>query len=139
MREYYKQRFFWIFHYTSKNFFYCLAKTLCVVVGLPIYLVAFVGEMVLAAVNMLFCWIPILNVVVMTLCKALTTLLGLTFYICILTDLKNYKQAIGQTLSYDIADIHEEKTEPQPEGQAEPQPEPRQLDDGSSADSPKQP
>ncbi len=104
MKEYYKQRWFWIFNYTSKNFGYCLLKTLCLIVGLPIYSVMFVVEMILTAINMIFSWIPILNVVVLVICKALMNAVGSTFYICILTDLKAYKKATSQELEYEVVD-----------------------------------
>ena len=59
MKEYYSERFNWIFKYTSKSFFYCLAKTLCITIGLPIYCVMVAVEMVLTFVNMIFAWFPI--------------------------------------------------------------------------------
>lgn len=93
MKEYYLDRFRWIFNYTGKGFWYCLGKTLCLIVGVPIYAVSFVLEMTFTLVNMIFSWIPVLNVVVMTLCKALMWLFGWTFYLCILTDLKAYREA----------------------------------------------
>lgn len=104
MKEYYQQRFHWIFRYTSKNFWYCIAKTLCIVVGLPIYSVMFLVEMALTLVNMLFCWIPVLNVVVTVVCKALMSLIGWTFYICILPDIKQYRQATAEEIQYDVSD-----------------------------------
>lgn len=113
MKEYYQQRLYWIFNYTKKNFWYCLAKTLCLIVGVPIYAVMFCVEMVLTAINMIFSWIPVLNVVVMVLCKALITAAGSTFYICILTDLKEYKSAMSQDIEYEVrdADDGEQPTE----------------------------
>lgn len=93
MKEYYLQRLHWIFNYTGKKWWYCIVKTLCLVVGVPIYAVSFAVEMVLTAINMIFSWIPILNVVVTVICKALITVFGATFYICILPDIKKYKQA----------------------------------------------
>ncbi len=107
MKEYYKQRFYWIFNYTSKNFWYCLAKTLCIVVGLPIYAVMFVVEMCLTLVNLIFSWIPVLNVVVMVICKILMTVVGSTFYICILTDIKKYLESNENKIEYDVADENE--------------------------------
>ncbi len=104
MKEYYQQRFHWIFRYTSKIFWYCIAKTLCIVVGLPIYSVMFLVEMALTLVNMLFCWIPVLNVVVTVVCKALMSLVGWTFYICILPDIKQYRQATAEEVQYDVSD-----------------------------------
>ncbi len=113
MKEYYQQRFHWIFRYTSKNFWYCIAKTLCIVVGLPIYSVMFLVEMALTLVNMLFCWIPVLNVVVTVVCKALMSLIGWTFYICILPDIKQYRQATAEEIQYDVSDADADASEEQ--------------------------
>ena len=107
MKEYYQQRLYWIFHYGSKNFGYCLLKTLCLIVGVPIYAVCFVLEMVLTAINMIFSWIPILNVVVMVICKCLIIVFGSTFYLCILPDLKQYKAATANEVEYEVADAEE--------------------------------
>ena len=106
MKEYYSERFHWIFNYTKKDFGYCLLKTLCVIVGLPIYAVSFVVEMIFTAINMIFCWIPILNVLVMLICKAMVWLFGLTFYINILPDLKEYNAT--HTVAYDVVDAEDE-------------------------------
>lgn len=113
MKEYYQQRFHWIFRYTSKNFWYCIAKTLCIVVGLPIYSVMFLVEMALTLVNMLFCWIPVLNVVVTVVCKASMSLIGWTFYICILPDIKQYRQATAEEIQYDVSDADADASEEQ--------------------------
>lgn len=113
MKEYYQQRFHWIFRYTSKNFWYCIAKTLCIVVGLPIYSVMFLVEMALTLVNMLFCWIPVLNVVVTVVCKTLMSLVGWTFYICILPDIKQYRQATAEEIQYDVSDADADASEEQ--------------------------
>lgn len=105
MKEYYLTRLHWIFNYTNKKWWYYIVKTLCLIVGVPIYAVSFVVEMLLTAINMLFCWIPILNVVVMVICKALITVFGATFYICILPDIKQYKAATKDEVSYDVVDV----------------------------------
>ena len=108
MKEYYLERLHWIFNYTSKKFFYCLLKTLCLVVGIPIYVVAFVIEMVFTAINMIFCWIPILGVVITVICKSIVWLFGNTFYINILTDLKAYKKAHVHVVEYEVEDAQDE-------------------------------
>ena len=112
MKEYYLERLHWIFNYTKKDFLYCLLKTLCLVVGVPIYAVAFAIEMVFTAINMIFSWIPILNVVVMVICKAIVWLFGLTFYINILTDLKAYRAA--HAVQYEVEDT----SDATPDGEA---------------------
>ena len=93
MKEYYSERFNWIFKYTSKSFFYCLAKTLCITIGLPIYCVMVAVEMVLSFVNMIFCWIPIFGMVIGVICKAIIYVIDKTFFVCILTDLGKWKEA----------------------------------------------
>lgn len=119
MKQFYQQRFYWIFHYTRKSFWYCVAKTLCIVLGLPLFCVSVAVDMVLTAVNMLFCWIPVLNVVVRVVFKAITTVLGSTFYICILPDLKAYREAERQNVQYDVADADEAQTKILDEAQTE--------------------
>ena len=106
MKTYYLERLHWIFNYSSKNFFYCLAKTLCLVVGIPLYAVSFVVEMVLTGFNMLFCWIPIINVVVMTICKSIIWVVDKTFFLCILTDISAYRKAM-QDVSYEVIDVED--------------------------------
>lgn len=117
MKEYYSERFHWIFNYTSNKFGYCLLKTLCLIVGLPIYAVAFVVEMVFTAINMIFCWIPILGVVVTVICKAIVWLFGMTFYVNVLTDLKAYKEA--RVVQYEVEDADEALPEEAAEGEAD--------------------
>ena len=104
MKEYYLTRLHWIFNYTGNKWWYYIVKTLCLIVGVPIYAVSFVMEMVLTAINMLFSWIPVLNVVVMVICKLLITVFGSTFYICILPDIKKYKAATKNEVSYEVVD-----------------------------------
>lgn len=102
MKQYYRERFFWIFHYTSKNLGYVILKTLCLLVGLPIYLVSFVAEMVLTAVYMLFSFVPLLNVIVMVVCKALIFLLDYTFFISTVPDIANYLKAMSNEPDYEV-------------------------------------
>ena len=71
--------------------------------GLPIYLAVFAVEMVLTFVNMLFCWIPILSVVVTVICKGTILIIDQLYYICILTDLRNYREAT--VAEPDIAEV----------------------------------
>ena len=108
MKEYYLNRFKWIFNYTSNNFFYIIGKTVCLLVGLPIYLAVFAVEMVLTFVNMLFCWIPILSVVVTVICKGTILIIDQLYYICILTDLRNYREATVAEPDYEIYETTDE-------------------------------
>lgn len=104
MKQYYLERLHWIFNYTSKNFFYCLAKTLCLIVGIPIYAVMFALEMVLTFVNMIFSVIPVLNVVVGIICKAIIFVVDKTFFICILTDIGKWRAVHKQEPEYEVLD-----------------------------------
>ena len=85
MVNHYAERFQWIFKYTSKNLGYCILKTLCIIVGLPIYLVCFVAEMALTLVNLLFSFVPGLGLVVMLVCKMLMWIIDKPYYICVST------------------------------------------------------
>lgn len=107
MKEYYSERFNWIFNYTSKNFFYVLAKTLCLIIGLPIYCVCVALEMVLTFINMLFCWIPILGMVVGVICKSAIYIVDKTFFLCILTDIGKWQQTHKKEVEYDVSDADE--------------------------------
>lgn len=109
MKEYYSERFRWIFNYTSKNFFYCLLKTLCIIVGLPLYVISVAIEMVFTFVNMIFCWIPIFGMVIGLICKAIIFVFDKTFFICILTDLKRWiiahpKEAVSEQATENQSD-----------------------------------
>lgn len=103
-KQYYAERLNWIFRYTSRNFLYCIAKTLCLIVGVPIYAVMFAVEMVLTFVNMIFCWIPILGMVVGVICKAIIFVVDKAFYICILTDIGKWREAHKSEPEYEVAD-----------------------------------
>lgn len=64
----------------------------------------FAVEMILTGVNMIFSWIPILNVVVTVICKSLIFLTDKTFYICILTDIKKFREAMQVQPEYEVSD-----------------------------------
>ncbi|MCM1042744.1 MAG: hypothetical protein NC350_00820 [Corallococcus sp.] len=96
MKEYYLDRLRWIFGFKSRNFFYCIAKLLCLIVGVPLYFVLFIAEMALTFVNLLFCWIPLLGMAVGIICKFLMVICDVGFYVCILPDIKDYNLAHAQ-------------------------------------------
>ena len=114
MKEYYLDRLHWIFRYCNGNFWYCLAKTLSLLVGVPLYAVSFVVEMIFTFINMLFAWIPVLNVVVMVVCKAVIALFAWTIYICILPDIGAYRSAKSAEVVYDISDADDVSVADQP-------------------------
>ena len=64
----------------------------------------FAVEMILTGVNMIFSWIPILNVVVTVICKSLIFLTDKTFYICILTDIKKFREAMQEQPEYEVSE-----------------------------------
>lgn len=64
----------------------------------------FAVEMILTGVNMIFSWIPILNIVVTVICKSLIFLTDKTFYICILTDIKKFREAMQEQPEYEVSD-----------------------------------
>ena len=107
MLHHYAERFQWIFRYTSKNFGYCLLKTLCIIVGLPIYLVCFVVEMVLTLVNLIFSVVPGLGLVVMLVCKVLMWIVDKPYYICVLTDLKKFYISTHDVPEYDVPEYED--------------------------------
>lgn len=111
MKQYYLERFNWIFKYTSKNFFYCILKTLCLIVGVPIYAVMFAVEMILTFVNMLFCWIPVLNVVVQVICKSIIYIIDKTFFICILPDIGKWRACHKKEPEYVVSDAEQPSDE----------------------------
>ena len=92
MKQYYRDRFSWIFTYRKKGFLYGALKTLCILVGFPCYLVSFVVEMALTLVNAIFSWIPLLNMVVQVICKVIIIILGIPFYWCVLPDIGAYTE-----------------------------------------------
>lgn len=120
MKQYYLERLHWIFKYTSKSFFYCLAKTLCLIIGVPIYAVMFAVEMVLTFINMLFCWIPILGMVVGVICKAIVFVIDKTFFICILTDIGKWKEAHKEEPDYEEVESDEQAAEDKADDANEP-------------------
>ena len=90
IKQYYADRFRWIFTYRKKGFLYCLFKTLCLCLGLPCYLVAVAIEFVLTFVYALFSWIPLLNMVVQVVCKVAIAVVNMPFYWCVLPDVGAY-------------------------------------------------
>ena len=111
MKEFYCQRFRWIFDYTSNNFWYVLAKTFCIIIGAPIYFIVFAIEMVLTFVNMILSWIPIIGVLVTIICKGITLLIDKLFFISILTDIGKYKKEVTKQPDYKFVEETKSNTE----------------------------
>lgn len=87
---YYKGRFQRIFTYTSKKWYYVIAKTLCVAVGLPLYVALLPLDIVNFLLYALFSFIPVLNVFFLFICRVLSIICGAGHYIGILPDAKMY-------------------------------------------------
>jgi len=92
MKEFYLDRLRWIFTFSSRNFFYCVAKTLCILVGAPLYAVGFCVDMALTLVNAVFMWIPVFGAFFTVVCKLLTTIFDVGFYVAVLPDAKRYAE-----------------------------------------------
>lgn len=89
-RKFYGRRLHYMFRFSRKSMEYRTVKVLCLIVGLPIALVLFVVEMAVALIYMIFMRIPILNVVMLFLCRFLTSVCSVGFYICIIPELPEY-------------------------------------------------
>lgn len=90
IKEHFSSRFNRIFTYTSKKWYYCLAKTLCIIVGLPLYVVLIPVDMLLFVVYACFSWIPFVNVFMLFVIKSLSLIWSLGYFIAILPDAKRY-------------------------------------------------
>ncbi|MEG1706166.1 MAG: hypothetical protein RR291_01555 [Clostridia bacterium] len=91
MKNYYIEQFQWIFAFRSHNFFYCVLKVVCILVGLPIHIVLLLVDLVNTLIYSIFSFIPILNTVFMFLGKIISLICHLGFFICILPDIKKYR------------------------------------------------
>ncbi len=91
MKDFYLDRLKWIFTYRNNTFFYVLAKTLCLIVGVPVYAVLFIVEILSAVLFSLLRYIPVLNVVFQLVFMLLMAIASLGFLINVLPDLKEYQ------------------------------------------------
>ncbi|MEG1527955.1 MAG: hypothetical protein RR418_02140, partial [Clostridia bacterium] len=92
MRTYYYDRFKRLFTYTSRNFFYCVAKTLCIIIGLPLFVVLIPVDFLIYLVYAIFSWIPYLNMAMLFLCRILSFITGIGYFISVIPDAKKYMQ-----------------------------------------------
>ncbi len=121
MKQYYLDRFRWIFTYRKRSFGYCLAKTVCLILGVPLYAVLFAVEMLLTLINMLFSVIPLLNVIVLTVCKLLIYICDGGFWLCVLPDISAYRAAHREEPEYSVSDeSDDESILPTEENETEP-------------------
>ncbi|MEG2015012.1 MAG: hypothetical protein RR086_04695, partial [Clostridia bacterium] len=79
MKNYYIEQFQWIFAFRSHNFFYCVLKVVCILVGLPIHIVLLLVDLVNTLIYSIFSFIPILNTVFMFLGKIISLICHLGF------------------------------------------------------------
>lgn len=112
-RKYYGRRLFYAFHYSNKNVFYCIFKTLCMIVGAILAVPLFIVDMAITFVYMLFMWIPILNVVMLFLFRILTRICGIGFYIAIGPDLPQYLKEYRQEILLNQLSNNFDQTEQQ--------------------------
>lgn len=90
MKEYYKSRINAIFTYTSRRWHYVLLKTLCVVLGAPLFFALLPLDLLNFLIYALFSWVPVLRTVFLVLCRALAFVFGAGYYISILPDAKKF-------------------------------------------------
>lgn len=95
---YYKGRFQRIFIYTGKKWYYIIAKTLCVAVGLPLYVALLPLDIVNFLIYALFSFIPYLNTFFLFICRTVSIICGAGHYIAILPDAKMYMERHKQEL-----------------------------------------
>lgn len=88
--DYYKLRFSRIFAYNSTKWYMVIAKTLCIIVGLPLFVVLIPIDLLFFLVYALLGWIPFLGLFILFICKALSFVWSIGYYIAILPDIKQY-------------------------------------------------
>lgn len=90
MKDYYLSKIRDIFTYTSRRWHYVLFKTLCVIVGAPLFFVLLPLDLLVVFIYALFSWIPVLSIVFLVLCKTLTIVFGAGYYISVLPDARKF-------------------------------------------------
>jgi len=101
LQEYFSSRIKAIFTYTSKKWYYIILKTLCVVIGAPLYFALIPLDLLTFVLYALFSWIPILNTVVLILCKTLSFVFSVGYYIAILPDAKKFADIAKEKLRFE--------------------------------------
>ncbi|HPG91927.1 MAG TPA: hypothetical protein PK675_00780 [Clostridia bacterium] len=101
LQEYFSSRIKAIFTYTSNKWYYVALKTLCVVIGVPLYFVMVPLDFLTFVLYALFSWIPILNTVMLVLCKLLSFVFSIGYYIAILPDAKKYADIAREKLRFE--------------------------------------
>lgn len=90
MKEHYGSRIRAIFTYTNSKWYYVALKTLCVIVGAPLYFALLPVDFLIFIVYALFSWVPILSVFMLALCKILNIVTAVGYYIAIIPDAKAF-------------------------------------------------
>ncbi|HRX13895.1 MAG TPA: hypothetical protein P5087_02625 [Eubacteriales bacterium] len=101
LQEYFSSRIKAIFTYTSKKWYYVILKTLCVIIGAPLYFALIPLDLLTFVLYALFSWIPILNTVVLILCKTLSFVFSVGYYIAILPDAKKFADIAKEKLRFE--------------------------------------
>jgi len=111
LREYFSSRIKAIFTYTSKKWYYVVLKTLCVIVGAPLYFALIPLDLLTFVLYALFSWIPILNTVVLILCKTLSFVFSVGYYIAILPDAKKFADIAKEKMRFEKGTEDQTNTE----------------------------
>jgi hypothetical protein len=107
MRDYYITRIRNIFTYTDKRAHYVIFKTLCIIIGAPLFFVLLPVDLLVYFIYALFSWIPVLSTFFLVVCKALSYVCSVGYYIALLPDAKKYIMIYKAKLQAEKAEILE--------------------------------
>ncbi|MDD3831129.1 MAG: hypothetical protein PHW00_00470 [Clostridia bacterium] len=124
--QHYRQRFADIFNYTSRKWWYVILKTICIVVGLPLYIVLIPLDLIVFAIYVIFSWIPFVGSIFLIACRILTTLCSVGYYVAICVDAPMY---INRQKNVNTVQGEGQQTQAQPVGSTD------ESDSASSEDS----
>ncbi|MDD4833063.1 MAG: hypothetical protein PHI78_05250 [Clostridia bacterium] len=111
LQEYFSSRIKAIFTYTSNKWYYIILKTLCVIIGAPLYFALIPLDLLTFVLYALFSWIPILNTVILILCKTLSFVFSVGYYIAILPDAKKFADIAKEKLRFEKETEEQTNTE----------------------------
>lgn len=116
LREYFSSRIKSIFTYTSNKWYYVAFKTFCVVIGAPLYFALIPLDFLTFVLYALFSWIPILNVFMLVVCKLLSFVFSVGYYIAILPDAKKYAKKAKEKMRFE-KEMEEQTNNEQPDNE----------------------
>jgi len=111
LREYFSSRIKAIFTYTSKKWYYVVFKNSLRIVGAPLYFALIPLDLLTFVLYALFSWIPILNTVVLILCKTLSFVFSVGYYIAILPDAKKFADIAKEKMRFEKGTEDQTNTE----------------------------